>query len=78
MLASADEVDDLAEGDINVQKTQATEGAAEVWVVPDVLDGDLILGEETGDVVEAPGIHPGEDYQEGSDFKGEEGEQHDP
>ena len=74
MLASADEVDNLAESDIDVQKAQATEGAAEVGVVPDVLDSDLIFGEEAGDVVEAPGIHPGEDDQEGTDFKGKEGE----
>ena len=44
----------------------------------DRLGRDLIVSEEAGDVVEAPGIHPGEDDQEGSDFKGEEREEHNP
>ena len=74
MFASPDKRDDLAQGDVDVQESQATKGAAEVWVIPEVLHGYLVGGEEARDVIEVPGIHPGEDYQERADFKGEDGE----
>jgi hypothetical protein len=71
-------LDDLAEGDIDVQKPQATEGTAEIQVVPQVLHLYLIRGKVAGKVVEAPGIHPGENHQESTDFEGKDGEKEHP
>jgi len=72
LLAAPDQLDDRAEGNIDVQKPQATEGAAERRVVPQVLHGYLIGGKVAGEVVEAPGIHPGENYEERAHFKGKD------
>jgi len=67
-------LDNRAEGNIDVQKPQATEGTAERRIVPQILHGYLVGGEVAGEVVEAPGIHPGEDHQERAHFKGKDRE----
>ena len=72
LFASPDQLHNRAEGDVDVEKPQAAEGAPERRVVPQVLHGYLIGGKVAGEVVEAPGIHPGENYEERAHFKGKD------
>ena len=78
MFASPDQVEDLTKGDVYVQEPQTTESAAEVRVVPEVLYGYLVSGKEAGEVVETPGVHPGDHDKEGADFDGEDGKEQGP
>lgn len=78
LFASSDQAHDLPKGNIDVEQPQAAEGAAEVGIVPEILDSDLVGGEKARKVVQAPRVHPGEHDQEGANFKRKDRKQHDP
>ena len=44
----------FAEGDIDVQQPQATEGTTEIGVIPQVLKLDFMAGEEAGEMIQGP------------------------
>ena len=54
LLTAADELKSFAEGDIDVQQPQATEGTTEIGVIPQVLKLDFMAGEEAGEMIQGP------------------------
>src|SRR5712664_1976313 len=78
IFGSTEERQDLPEGDVEVQHTQAADAALQKWVVPKILDATLNGREEARQMVQAPGIHPREHHQKHADLKGKKGEAHHP
>lgn len=46
-----DHLDDFAERNVNVEKPQAADRRPEVWLVPKILQVDLVVREKPGQVV---------------------------
>jgi hypothetical protein len=74
LYAGTDEPKSGADSDVNVKEAEATKGAAEIRVIPKVLEFDFMPGEETRKMVQSPRIHPREYHQENADFEGEDRE----
>ncbi len=70
VLLAAEQPDDLEEGDVDVYEAQTGDEAFERWFVPHGFE----VGAESLEVVERPGIAPGDDDQKEADFEGENGE----
>ena len=67
---SAEDADDLEESDVDVNETQAGDKTLKRWFVPDRFE----VGIESLEVVERPGIEPGDHDQKQAHFEGEDGE----
>lgn len=67
---AAEQADDLEESYIDVDEPQAGDQAFEGWLIPHRFD----VGTKSLEVIQRPGILPGENDQEEADFEGEDGE----
>src|ERR1700733_5842592 len=78
LFTSTDQLDDLAQCNIYIEQAQAAERSAKIWIIPQILNRDLVGRKEAGKVIQGPGIHPRENYQKGPDLKREDSERRDP
>ena len=69
LFGAAKEPQHFRAGDVEVYQAQAGDGATEVGLVPDVFE----CRKPSREVIQAPAVHPGENGQEETYLKGENG-----
>jgi len=74
LFVAADQLNHLAESNIDVQEPQTTEGTPEIGIIPQVLKLNFVRRKQGGKMVQGPRIHPWEYHQESTNLKSEDGE----
>jgi len=68
LAGTAKEPEDFRAGDVNIYEAQTGDGAPEIRLFPHVFE----RWKPSGEVIQAPDVHPWEDDEEEPDFEGKD------